>query len=228
MAQLKPNFVAVEKDRLFHNRYELCLGFTLSEATALRGLNHESIDLSLDQRMVWREVARRRWRPSIIHDLHEITAQTRTDLHLVCTTLAESTVDFKLVVSTNSGWVYTNNIKLINQLDRLTCLSNKIYTQAVINRPKNTILLKKSLYQNRSYFSNLKLTDTEKQNLVNFFTNQQEHIRISPALRAWLYDRPYKRTQDYFFFDYSGPQWLTMLSLINSGLIRRTLDIINK
>ena len=228
MAHLNPKFVAVDKDRLFYGLYKYCLGFTLPEANVLRSLSHEWIDARLDQRIAWRETARRRWRSGLGNEFCEITSETRADLHQFCEVLTESDFDYKLVVSSHFGWVYTNDIELIDQLDSLLCLSNKAYTQAVINRPKNTVLLKKSPYQNRSYFYNLKLSDAEKQNLVNFFTNQKEHIRISPALDKWLYNLPYKRTQDYFFIDYSGGQWMTMLSLIRPGLIRRTLDIINK
>ena len=73
-----------------------------------------------------------------------------------------------------------------------------------------------------------KLTNQEKENLKNFFTNQTEHIRISPSLHVFLHEKPYQRTMDHYFIDYNDEQWLTMLALIRPGLIRRTLEIVTK
>lgn len=195
----------------------------------MRGLKHDLIDSRLDQRIEWREIARRRWRSSVASGAsgwNEITDQIRKDLHTVCKLLIPT--DCKLVVSTHFGWIYTNDLGLIDQLRQVRCLTNKTYAQAVVNRPKNTIRLKNSRYENRSYLRNIKLTAAEKDTLKNFFVNQQEHIRTSPAFTTWLTEQPYLRTQDYFFIDYIGEQWLTMLSLVRPGLIRKTQTIITK
>lgn len=228
MTNLNLTFKPVVKDQLFYNCYEYCFGFVLAEANAMRGLKHDQIDSRLDQRIEWREVARKRWQSSFSgwRINNEITAQIREDLHTVCDLLIPA--DCKLVVSTNFGWIYTNDLALVNQLRTTRCLTNKTYTQAIVNRPKNTIRLKNSQYSNRSYFHNIKLTQSEKDTLRNFFANQQEHIRTSPSFTHWLYEAPYLRTQDYYFIDYTGEQWLTMLSLIRPGLIRKTQTIITK
>lgn len=227
MTNLNLKFKSVVKDQLFYNQYEYCFGFTLAEANVMRGLKHKLIDDRLDQRIEWREIARKRWRSSAVsHGWNEITSQIREDLHSVCDVL--SGVDCKLVVSTHFGWVYTNDINLVDHLRQVKCLRNKTYTQATINRPKNTILLKNSRYSSRSYFYNIKLTVDEKEILKNFFVNQQEYIRTSPSFAHWLYESPYYRIQDYYFIDYTGEQWLTMLSLIRPGLIRKTQTIVTK
>jgi len=195
----------------------------------MRGLDHKVIDSRLDQRIEWREIARQRWQ-SVLHGgstgLNPITDQVREDLHRVCDMLADKTC--KLVVSTNFGWVYTNDLTLIDQLRQVRCLTNKTYTQAVVNRPRNTVRLKRSTYQYRSYFHSIKLSTVEKEIIKNFFINQQEHVRTSPSFKHWLYESPYLRVQDYYFIDYTGDQWLTMLSLIRPGLIRKTQTIITK
>ena len=222
-------FKPVVKDQLFYNCYEYCFGFTLAEANVLRGLSHDSIDAKLDQRIEWRANARKRWQSSSNgYSWNEITDQIREDLHTICNIVTNSTGDCKLVVSTHFGWLYTNDPGLIDHLKQYRCLTNKTYTRAVVNRPKNTVRLKKSPYENRSYFINVKLSTLEKDNLKNFFANQQGHIRTSPSLNDWLNNKPFLRTQDYFFLDYTGEQWLVMLSLIRPGLIRRTLKIITK
>lgn len=203
------------------------MSFTLAEATALRGLKADLIDARLNQRIEWREMARKRWRGATSGSWNEITEEIRQDLHTVCQTVLDSSVDCKLVVSTNFGWIYTNDVELIERLQTLRCLSGKAYTRAVVNRPKNTVLLKKSPHQHRAYLHGIKLTAIEKDNLANFFANQREHIRTSPSLTTW-FTGPHQRTQDYFFIDYTSEQWLTMLSLIRPGLIRKTLEIVTK
>ena len=195
----------------------------------MRGLDHSLIDARLDQRIEWRNNARKRWKASTEGTgWNEITAQIREDLHKVCDTILTSKVDCKLVVSTHFGWLYTNNLELISQLVTFRCLTGKRYTRAVVNRPKNTILLKNSRYSNRSYFAYSKLTAQEKETLKNFFANQKDHIRISPSFAHWLHESPYLRMQDYYFVDYTDQQWLTMLSLIRPGLIRKTQTIVTK
>lgn len=222
-------FKPVVKDQLFYDRYEYCFGFTLAEASVLRGLNHKLIDSRLDQRIEWREVARKRWKNSIdTMGWNLINDQVRADLHTICNIILESRVDCKIAVSHHNAWLYTNTLELIDRLRFLRPLSNMHYTQAVINRPKNTVLLKKSLYSKRSYFHYIKLTTQEKENIRNFVNVQKEHIRTSPSLHTFLNEKPYSRTLDHYFIDYNDEQLLTMLALIRPGLIRKTQQIITK
>jgi hypothetical protein len=85
--------------------------------------------------------------------------------------------------------------------------------------------LKNPIHNFRSYFNTTKLTANEKNILTNFLNNQKEYARISPALTEWCTNNFY-RTQDYFFVDHNEMSWLTMLSLVRSGLIRKTMQII--
>jgi hypothetical protein len=216
---------------LFYNQFEYCIGFQLDEVHCLRDLDHDKIDQSIERRKVWREMAQQRWSNNKAHSQivsrrwKNITDATVLNLHNLAEILLSTAVPFKLVVSLNQGHVYTNSLELIDQLDNVPALLYKQYTQATVNRPKNTIRLQNPKHQYRSYFKLTKITAQEKINLVNFFTNQQECIRVSPALKAWV-DLPFNRTQDYFFIDYDSPSWLTMIGLIHPGLIRKTMSII--
>lgn len=228
-------FKLVVKDQLFYDQYEYCFSFTLAEATVLRGLSHDLIDSRLDQRIEWREIARRRWKNTIdTMGWNQINDQVREDLHTVCDTIINSGIDCKIAVSHHVGYLYTNDLGLIEQLRALRypsgipILRGTNYSRAVINRPKNTILLKKSLFRKRSYFVYTKLTVQEKENLKKFFDNQQQHIRVSPALTSFLNEKPYLRTLDYYFIDYNDDQWLIMLALVRPGLIRKTQTIVAK
>lgn len=229
---LRLKFKKVNKDRLYYDQFRYCLGFSLSEVTALRSLDHDEIDSTIERRKAWRQSSQKRWAsnrpkfvPAIRHNFPEITDQVVQNLHALADLLTATTAEFKLVISVNRAWIYSNNLKFLNQLDALECLADKHYSQAQVSRPKNTIQLKKSKFAYRSYFRFGKLTPQQVSNLVGFFENHQEHIRISPALLEWT-AMPSTRFQDYFFIDHDSASWITMISLIHPGLVRKTLDIV--
>lgn len=227
-----PPFKPVDKDRLFYDQFEYCIGFQLAEISVLRELDHACIDDMIARRKQWREIAQQRWINGkqkhgtiMSRSWRDITAQTQADLHSLAEVLLTTTMPYKLVVSVNQGYVYTNELTLINQLEAMPELSNKTYTQARIIRPKNTIQLNNPGHEFRTYFRAIKLSAQEKQTLVDFLQNQQGHARMSPGLKNWVHD-PFTRTQDYFFVDHNSSSWLSMLSLVRPGIIRKTLQIV--
>lgn len=227
-----PKFRPVRKDRLFYDRFEYCLGFYLDEANCLRELDHAYIDDMITRRQHWREIAQQRWNQgsrqfgSILGRRHrEITAETIENLHAVAELLITAPEEFKLIVSINQAYVYTNDTILINRLDRMSCLDFKTYAQAVITRPKDTVVLKNPKHQFRSYFRTTNLTAQQKDHLESFLINQSNHVRMSPALQRWI-DYSFTRIQDYFFVDHNTENWLTMLGLVQPGIIRKTMNII--
>jgi hypothetical protein len=183
----------------------------------------------IQRRINYRDVSQQSWlngKQSIIsRRWKEITTTTVVNLHSVADVLIDSTVDFKVVTSLNTVWVYTNSRSLIKRLDQLDFLRHKSYSQSVVDRPKNTIRLKNPQHTHRSYFKTTKLTAEQKDQLANFFIGQQASVRISPALITW-FDSPFHRTMDYFFVDHDGESWLLMLALVRPGLIRKTMDLI--
>jgi hypothetical protein len=230
-------FKSVVKDRLFYDRFEYCISFGLQEIDCLRNQDFDCVQISrtIDRRREWRETAQQRWatlhkntsthQPILTHRWNEITNEVEQNLYDFAEILRNSGVDFKLVVSNNYGWVYTNDLNLIGQLKQLRMLTGKRYSRAVVDRPKNTIRLKNPQHQFRSYLKITKITNQQKDNLINFLNNQQASIRISPALAEWMVSS-FHRTQDYFFVDHTELSWLTMLALVQPGIIRKTQQII--
>jgi len=232
LTSLAPKFKNIGKDRLFYDRWEYCLGFHLDEVSVLRELDHACIDALIERRKQWREMAQQRWiKGQRLHGAtmsqrwRDITEKTQADLHNLAEVLMTTPIKFKLVVSQNQGYVYANDLALIDLLDCMPELSHKTYTRARISRPKNTIQLKNPGHEYRTYFCATKLSAQEKQVLIDFLQNQQSHTRMSPSLKKWIND-PFLRTQDYFFVDYNSASWLSMLGLVQSGIIRKTLEII--
>lgn len=208
------------------------MGFELAEVAVLKRLDHANITRSLERRRSWREHALQRhantkhvfpW--TITARLKEITQATEDNLHTVCDLLLATNEKYKLVTSGNQAWLYSNSIELINQFSALQILERKTYTQALINRAVDTIILRNSAHTSRSYFRAVKLTAKEAEILRNFLVMHQQNIRLSPALTLWLEDTKL-RLNDYFFVDYAGDSWLTMLSLVRPGLVRKSLQIV--
>jgi len=234
LTKLTQPFKLVVKDRLFYDRFQYCISFGLTEISCLRDqdLDCARIRHMLDRRKEWRDIAQQRWniigqKPNVQQSRlwNEITEEVEQNLYDFADILRNSGVGLKLVVSSNCGWVYTNSLELISQLKSMRMLTGKKYSKAVIDRPKNTILLKNPRHQFRSYFKITKITSQQKNMLINFLNNQQSSIRIGPALSTWMTSVFY-RTQDYFFVDHDEMSWLTMLSLVHPGLIRKTQQII--
>jgi hypothetical protein len=225
-------FKPVVKDRLFYGQFEYCVRFRLEEVSCLRTLDHDQIDRMIERRIAWRRIDQTLTRSKsanmsatmLSNRSSKITETTVENLHMLAEVLLTTSAAFKLVVSSFTSYLYTNDLALIDTVSKLPGVSNLEYSQAVVSRPKNTIQLKDPKHQWRSYFKIGKLTTEQKTQLVNFLANQSD-IRISPALTQWI-DLKFTRTQDYFFVDYNTTSWLTMLSLVTPGLIRKTLQII--
>lgn len=230
------NFKPVAKDGLFYGQWQYCISFYLDEVSALKNLDHDYINALIERRRLWREIAPKRWSVSQIPSIpipsmnsnryrRQITEQTVENLHDLADILLKTTVPYKLVTSGHQGWLYSNSSRFIKRLSKNNALLDQQYTEAVIDRPPNTLILQNPKHTHRTYLKSLKLTPYEKQNLSNFFVNQLGHIRTGPALSKWLV-MPFHRTQDYFFVDHDGEGWLIMLALVKSGIIRKTVKII--
>jgi hypothetical protein len=234
LTQKTKKFKQIQKDRLFYDLFEYCIGFNIDEASCLRQLDHAYIDQTIANRKQWREIAQQRWvNGRQKHGIglsrqhrREITEKTVADLHSLADQLLNTQAEFKLVVSTNQAHVYTNDLRLIDQLCVMPALSHKSYSQAKITHAKNTVRLKNPQHAWRSYLKMVKLSAEQKQQLVSFFHNQQAQVRLAPSLKAWI-NQPYTRTQDYFFVDYNLVSWATMLSLVYPGIIRKTQAIVS-
>ena len=232
MAQNLP-FKFVHKDRLFYSRYEYSIAFHLPEANCLRELDHDQIDLNIGYRREWQEETYQQRakssqifsNPILTRRTREITDKIVKNLHGLAELLLTSNIDYKLVVSVDQVWIYSNNLKLISAVDDLDFLTQKCYTRAIVIRPRDTVQLKNPRHQYRSYLRSIKLNKQQKDQLMSFLITQNDWIRISPALTGWL-TTPFVRTQDYFFVDYDSQSWATMLSLVHPGLIRKTQEII--
>lgn len=221
-------FKPVFGSRLFYGQWHYCLRASLLEVSSLRNANFDpqSIDEILDQRRRWRATMQKRWGRDAL-PRSEITQQVRENLHHFARFLDGTKVPYKMVISTSNVWIYTNHVDFIAQMDALGYLRYKRFTQAIIDRPLDTVLVKNPRHSFRAYLRSVKMDDAEKQRFKNFLANYHD-IRISPSLKEWLDQGRFYRIMDYHFVDFSDAGWGLLLGLVRPGIIRKTMQIMAK
>jgi hypothetical protein len=229
---LSLKFKRVKSDQLYYDKYQYSASCTLHECWVFRyHTDHASIDARLDKQQEWRANMRQRW-PSGYNSFArlDITDQNRVDIHAMADFI-QSIKDYKLVIENRTLRFYTNDINVLDAIFNMDFVGEKRYTEVVIDRPKNTVVLRKPKHRLRSYFKETRISAEEKQAIGQFLLNQPG-IRIGEGLKSWLdYNHnsyASKYTRDYFFVDYNNESWLTMLALVRPGLIRKTVNIIAK
>lgn len=226
MTHLK--FKSVASDRWFYDRWQRCIKFYLPEVSAIRGLpERDEIEKILHTRQKWRNDVRHRW-----PGLNTFLGQDGIDQSQMMAVLdfadflRKHDTDYKMVISVSWVWIYSNNLELIQKIQDLSYVKQVQLTEAVITRPRDCVVLKKSTNQWRSYFRSQRLDSEQKHSLKNFLQNQQD-VRTSTALQQWL-DTHYARSQDYYFVDHNGGGFEIMLNLVAPNIIRKTLPIVAK
>ena len=207
----------VLKDRLFYDKFKYGISFTLDEISALsRPVTHYDIDQCLDRFNEYRRIFSLRIQP----------VQNRQQLHELADILIASKEDYKFNTSNRVIWLYTNSETLIKDLANLEFINDIKVNEAKVDRPMGTIKLKNPVHTHRSYFRFNRPSEDDRRRIVNFLTAHENHIRPSPALLHWARNPNFIFILDYYFIDYTNESWITMLTLMYPGLIRKTLSII--
>jgi hypothetical protein len=215
---------------LFYDRYSYCVHFKLQELTSLRHkstqlADHSRINATLDRRQAWTRRLRNpggSWQNPLSFD---ITQETRDNLHDFRRLLQDYEGQFRLFIFGDWGYLYTNNLDLIDTVDNKIYIGQKKYTEAHITRPRNTIALRDPQYQLRTHFKSILLNEKEREFVTNYLRNQGNSIRMSPALDYWV-NHGGTVLQSYFFIDHDSSSVLSMMNLVRPGLVRGTQSLI--
>ena len=224
MTNRRLNIKTVSKDRLFFDQYEYCFNFKLEEMSALRELDHAYIDRELDYRSNWRS-RNPNFGGSWRGHRGEITAENRTNCHTLCDYLLAKQ-DYKLVIYNDWGYVYSSDLTMLRDMEQLEYLTPASLKQVRLDIPRDSILIKSSEHEWRSYFFAGRMTAEQKESLRNFLDNQSD-IRIGPGLKRFLSGRQaHHYINDNAFIDHNGQGIIMMLGLILPRAIRKTLKLI--
>ena len=217
----------VEKNSLFFDKYRYSIRFNLNELGVIRGLSYKHIDKIVCERNKFRSENRSFYRGS--NQL--ITADEVENLKTVCELLCQYKDESKLSISYHTGYVYTNNLELVEKISELNFIGYFRVQQAVQVCPAGTIALKNPKWTHRTYFKSRQLSDNQREQLIGYLKSR-ENIRLSPGLKSWmeqnnnLYWNTY--TQDYYFFDHNNDGEVLFINMVSARITGRTLQIVAK
>ena len=230
---LSLKFKTVKSDQLYYGQFQYSASFELQECWLFRyTTDHADIDQRLTRQQEWREKMRQRWPSDSLNRYHsEISDATRANIHSMADFVTGISTPYKIVVENKTMRIYTNDLNIVQAIEHIPFVQRRRYSEVLVDRPRDTILLKNPRYKLRSYFKETRISPEDKQAVAQFLANQPG-IRIGAGLQSWI-DDGYTRysskyTRDYFFVDHDNHSWLTMLALVRPGLIRRTVQIIAK
>lgn len=202
----------------------------MKELHVCRTADHERVDNWLNSRMGWLNDLRNKnfggsWTAHFEEEQPGVE-QLRRNCHEFVDFLTNHKDQHKLVISVNWGWLYTNDPKLLRELIKFEFVTVIKQEEAVVAIPRGSIRLVNSPHKFRSYFRSKRLTENQRDNLINFVANNPE-VQASPAFRTWLERKWSTWMRDSYFIDYDSEYIRTMLELTCAGAIRKTLNIVN-
>ncbi len=207
------------RDRLYFDQWEYAFSFHLNEAHTLRIRDAEKLKEYVRIRLSWS------------HWQNRYTDQVVDNLQTALAHINAIAEPFKLVVSGNWGTIYTNHVNLANDFVAACPGANRPRVkQAVVDRPRDTVLLLEPTYKLRSYFKAQHFPGSKIPALREFFAAQGTAIKPSPGMKQFL-----KGTApgnhwfpDHYYVDYDEPVYATMLALIMPRPFRKTLSIVQR
>lgn len=214
-----------DTDRLFYDQYHYGIDLHMEDISCMRGLDKLPDDYRTE--ITQRYHQRYHW----TYQYHNGQVQAAKDhdklesLHKLAELLNTHRSVIKLVVSGNYGYVYTNNVVLLSSV--ITNFSRHVrqLRQACIVRPKNTVSLRNSPHQFRTYFREKSINQTEKQQLLTFLQTQTEW-RVSKALLKRLTRFSPMWMSRSYFVDHNTESEIVMLNLIVPGILQMTMPVV--
>lgn len=215
------------RNALYYGQYRWCLRGYQPEFHCLRQLDHTRIDRIMRARKEWGRQIHTRQPGSWYWSQLEITDADVANLHSMCDFLLDDDRERKLVISGSWFYFYANDLSFLHAVmalpwldqDRLKC------TEVELHGQPNAVIRQQARHRMRSYLRSMILDERKRTTLVNIL-GQQEHIRLSPSLQYWVDHPRWNRVLDYHFIDHDDSGMITLLSLIEPLLIRRTLPIV--
>lgn len=207
------------RDRLYFDQWEYAFSFWLKEAHSLRIRDEAQLVKHVQQRLSWPH-----WQP-------RFTEPVIDDLKTALAHINSISVPFKLVVSGHWASIYTNDCAVADELMAACAFTQKHkLKQAVIDRPRDTVLLLEPTHKLRSYFKAQKFPGDKIPALREFFRAQGGAIRPSPGMQLFLKGTwpGHHWLPDHYYVDYDDPVYATMLALIMPRPFRKTLPIVQR
>lgn len=227
LTNLNQKIKTVSRDRLYYDLYEYCVYFRMQDVAAVKLDNHKKIDEYLEKQS-WRRKINYggSWRWQTFR--HPITNTSNKNCHTAHDSLKSFTGSYKLTTSYDCGYLYLKDLAGAVNFLRSPGITVDAVKQVVVDRPKDSILIKSAKHNFRTYFKNQRMESEQKQNLVNFLQARTD-IRLSPGMHEWLTRYHTNRyICDNYFVDHNNDGFLTMLALVSSIKIKKTVTLLTE
>ena len=207
--------------------YAYCMQFYFPELSALRNKTHAGIAAALKTRRHMRQVNfGGSWKYH--RKQHEITDDLIENCHTLCDYFIQAPdKEYKLTISMDTGYIYTNNLQIITDLINLPGVKFEQLKEVSLDIPVDSIKIRSAKHDLRTYFKTQWLSSEEQKVNLQQMLYSQKDIRLSPSLSEW-FERytASKYIADNFFIDHNSMNIITMLSLVCPIKIKHTLHII--
>lgn len=217
-------------DRLFYDQYRYGLKLRMKDFSCLREMRKSDTEMlqvaavvarRFEQRSNYNKFFNTTYRTRIERDQQDL--DNLLDLLVFVWPVRDQ---IKPVFSGDWGYIYSNNKELLQQISDRCYVHTYYIKEAVVNRPKDTILLRSSPYRFRSFLKERLWTMDDKNRLFAYLQNQP-NIKIGRGFHYWLkYETRWLWTRRYHYFDHNDAKIELMLQLICPGIVRTTMPII--
>lgn len=237
------------RDRLFFDRYEYAVEIPVRHGAFLRGMLSEKFNPDDLFRRLFK-YHKNSLRFGEFYNNTQLSAENQerlvqhitrrvVDLRKVYDFLKElhTQQDFRLSVFYNGIRIHTNDPACIMQAaPDLMSKADSAYnyninlTRVVIDRPRNTIKLKKSDWKFRLKFRHVVCSESAYLGLNEFIKTYKEHCGISISLEKFLAKRkwsPLTTTESHYFIDVADEKLATIFEIMAPGILDRVLTIIS-
>ena len=209
----------VRRDRLFFDQYHYCMSFRFAESGRMRSLQPRDIK----QSVLYANTMMR----------HSMNTRTRISQEYeglmleLATLIGTIAVPFKRVVYSDWQYFYSNDVEFFDWLARFPQVNYVNYTRADIVMPRDTVVLKSSDYQWRSYFRDRWYSQDQLSTLSKFLLSRPEQFAITRHWQDRLQSQ-HRWISRSFFVDHHDQRDIMLLNMALPGAIRKTMPILLK
>jgi hypothetical protein len=144
----------------------------------------------------------------------------------LCDTILSIEVPYKRMVYTDWQYFYTNDPGFFQILQRFPGVSHCYFQQAVVDLPRDVVLLKDSSYQWRTYFREKHYTKDQLRILSQFLLSRPQQFKLTKHWQGRLIRQSYITRS--FFVDHHDEKDAMLLHIAVPGTVRKTMPIIQK
>lgn len=209
-------FHPASKDRFFYDKYEYGICISLPESGVLRAKTLPELERAIS----WRNSNRYNW------DAREvIKGAVKDNLMSMFNELELVRDQIKIIISFSIMYIYCNDAKVLQHLADLPYVHFNSAVQAVVDRPRDVVLITNPKFRYRSYFKEKLLEEHERDRLLNFLESRRDIFRVTNTLKSTLNRFRVHWLPRHLFVEHNDPKDITMLSLVMPGIIRKTVSV---